>query len=64
MSQERNKPMAIHVYFGFKNGKLETVILSRNSDRESAIDCDYYVDEPQDAETQIEEWKKQNLQRT
>jgi len=52
--------MVIHVYFGFKNGKLETVILSRNSDRESAIDCDYYIDEPQDVEKQIEEWKKQN----
>jgi len=56
--------MAIHVYFGFTNGKLETVILSRNSDRVTAMDCDYYIDEPQDAETQIEEWKKQNLQRT
>jgi len=62
--KKENKLMAVHVYFGFKNGRLETVILSRNSDRETAIDCDYYIDEPQDAEKQIEEWKKQSSTRT
>ena len=45
-----------HVYLGFKNAKLETIVISRNADRESAIDCDYYIDEPQDAKKQIELW--------
>ena len=45
-----------HVYLGFKNGKLDTIIISRISDRESSIDCDYYIDEPQDARQQIEKW--------
>ncbi len=45
-----------HVYLGFKNAKLETIVISRNANRESAIDCDYYIDEPQDAKKQIERW--------
>ena len=45
-----------HVYLGFKNGKLNTIIISRVAERESAIDCDYYIDEPQDAKQQIEKW--------
>jgi hypothetical protein len=48
-----------HVYLGFKNGKLQTVVISRNADRETAIDCDYYIDEPQDAKKQIETWLSQ-----
>jgi len=45
-----------YVYLGFKEGKLITILISTNSDRETAIDCDYYVDEPQDAKKQIETW--------
>lgn len=49
----------MHVSFGFKDGKLVTVILSKNKDRESAIDCDYYIENPQDAEKQIEKWRRE-----
>jgi hypothetical protein len=48
----------IHVFFGFKNGKLHTIMLSKSEEQETAIDCDYYIPDPQDAEKQIEEWKK------
>ena len=44
------------VYLGFKNAKLQTIIISRLEERESAIDCDYYIDEPEDARKQIEKW--------
>jgi len=47
-----------YTYFGFKNGKLITVITSTMDDVEDAIDCTYYIGNIQDAEKQIEEWKK------
>ncbi len=47
----------MHVHFGFKNQKLVTVIYTLERDRESGIDCDYYVDDPEEAEKQIAEWK-------
>jgi hypothetical protein len=50
--------LKIHTFFGFKNGKVQTIILSTNPEQESAIDCDYYIPEPKDAEKQIEEWKR------
>ena len=48
------------VYLGFQNGKIVTVIYSILEDHEAAIDCDYYVNHPQDAEEQITEWKKEH----
>ena len=47
----------IYTYFGFKNGELISVLQSRVDDVEEAIDCDYYISEPQEAETQIISWK-------
>jgi hypothetical protein len=49
--------MKKYTYFGFRHGKLTTVILSTMDNVEDAIDCNRYVDDPQDAEKQIEEWK-------
>ena len=44
-------------YFGFRHGKLITVIVSNMSNVEDAIDCNYYVADPQDIKKQIEKWK-------
>ena len=49
----------IHTYFGFKNGKLVSVLQSVNGDAKKAIDCTYYITEPQEVEKQIEKWKKE-----
>lgn len=49
----------IHTYFGFKNGKLISVLQSVNADAKNAIDCTYYIAEPQEVEKQIEKWKKE-----
>ena len=49
----------MHIFFGFRNGKLITIIQSAEDEVENAIDVDYYVAEPQDAEKQISEWKQQ-----
>jgi hypothetical protein len=49
----------IHTYFGFKNGKLVSVLQSVNDDAKNAIDCTYYITEPQEVEKQIEKWKKE-----
>ena len=48
----------IHTYFGFKNGKLVSVLQSVNDDVKKAVNCAYYIAEPQEGEKQIEEWKK------
>jgi len=50
--------MKKYTYFGFRHGKLTTVIVSTMDAVEDAIDCNYYIDNPEDAEKQIEEWKK------
>lgn len=50
----------IHTYFGFKNGKLVSVLHSINCDVKKAIDCTYYITEPQEVEKQIKRWKKEN----
>ena len=52
--------MKIHSYFGFRHGKLTTVILSIIDNVEDAIDCNNYVTNPQDIEKQIDQWKKEN----
>ncbi len=49
----------IHTYFGFKNGKLVSVLQSVNDDAKKAIDCTYYITEPQEAEKQVELWKRE-----
>jgi len=50
----------IRTYFGFKNGKLVSVLHSVDDDLRKAIDCSYYITEPQEMEKQIEKWKKEN----
>lgn len=49
----------MHVFLGFRNGELVTVIYSVVDEVENAIDMDYYIADPQDAEKQIAEWKQQ-----
>ena len=49
----------ISTYFGFKNGKLVSVLQTVNGDVRKAFDCTYYITEPQEAEKQIENWKKE-----
>jgi hypothetical protein len=49
----------IQTYFGFTNGKLVSVLQSVNNDVNQAIDCNYYITEPQEVEKQIEKWKKE-----
>jgi len=50
----------IRTYFGFKNGKLVSVLHSLNGDVKKAVDCTYYITEPQEVEKQIAKWKKEN----
>jgi len=50
----------LHIFLGFKNQKLVTVTYSVLDEVEDAIDCDYYITDPQDAEKQIAEWKKKH----
>ena len=50
--------LKLYTYFGFRGGKLVTVIQSTFEDVEDAIDCNRFVDAPVDAEKQIREWKK------
>jgi hypothetical protein len=52
----------IHTYFGFKNGNLVSVLQSVNTDVKEALDCTYYVTDPQLPEEQIEKWKKKKLE--
>ena len=52
----------INTYFGFKNGKLVSVLQSVNSDARKAIDCTYYIAQPQEFEKQIEKWKKEKTE--
>ncbi len=50
----------ICTYFGFKNGKLVSVLQSVDKNVKKAVDCSYYIAEPQEVETQIQKWKKEN----
>jgi len=50
----------IRTYFGFKSGKLVSVLQSVNGDVKKAVDCTYYITDPQEVEKQIEKWKKEN----
>ena len=52
--------MTYNTFLGFKNQKLETIILSIHDEEEAAIDCDYYieVEDPHRAKTNLEQWLK------
>ncbi|MEJ2271163.1 MAG: hypothetical protein P8X91_01470 [Candidatus Bathyarchaeota archaeon] len=50
----------IRTYLGFKNGKLVSILQSVNAEVIKALDCNYYITEPQEVEKQIEKWKKEN----
>ena len=50
----------IHTYFGFKNGKLVSILQTVNENVKKAVDCNYYIIEPQEVEKQIGKWKKDN----
>ena len=50
----------IHTYFGFKNGKLVSILQTVNENVKKAVDCNYYIKEPQEMEKQIGKWKKDN----
>lgn len=47
-----------HYSLGFRHGELVTVVISEISEVENAIDVDYYVEDPQEPEKQLEEWLK------
>ena len=49
----------IHTYFGFRNGKLVSVLQSVNDDAKNAIDCTYYITEPQEVEKNREMEKRE-----
>jgi hypothetical protein len=49
----------IHTYLGFKDGKLVSVLQSVDDDVKKAVDCTYYITEPQDVEKQILKWKEE-----
>ena len=51
--------LKIYNYFGFRHGKLVTVIQSTMDNVEDAIDCNHFVADPQEVEKQIIDWKKQ-----
>ena len=48
----------INTYFGFKNGKLVSVLQSVNGDVKEAVNCTYYISKPQEVKKQIQNWKK------
>jgi len=50
----------MRVFLGFRNGKLTTVIYSTLDEVENAIDMDYYVANPQEAEKQVSQWKQEH----
>lgn len=49
----------IYTYFGFKDGSLVSVVQSVNEDTKGALDCSYFIAEPQQVDEQIEKWKKE-----
>lgn len=53
----------IHTYLGFKQGKLVSVLQSVNDDVKDAVNCTYYIAEPQEGEKQIEKWKKETSEK-
>lgn len=49
-----------HTFFVFRNGKVISIVQSTVDNFESAIDGDYTVKDPQDAEKQIAQWKSEH----
>lgn len=49
---------ATTIFLGFRNGQLITIVESVIDNFESAIDVDYVITNPENAEKQIAEWKK------
>lgn len=49
--------MKLTTFFGFRNGKLITVVESTVPDFRDAVDVDYVVTDPQDVQKQITYWK-------
>lgn len=52
--------MKLFTFFGFRNGKLVTVVQSTIEDYTDATDLYMIVENPQDAEKQIAEWKREH----
>lgn len=50
----------MHVFLGFKKGKLITIILSTENEVENATDVNYYIADPQNVEEQINKWKQEH----
>lgn len=50
----------IHTFLVFRNGKLITVVQSTVDIYESAIDGDYVIDNPNEADKQIAQWKSEH----
>ena len=50
----------MNVFLGFRNGKLITVVQSLSDEYDNAVDVDYTVKNPQDAEKQIVQWKSEH----
>ena len=45
-------------FFGFRDGKLATIVVSMTDNYKEAIDCEYIIDTPQNAKKQIAQWLK------
>ncbi len=50
----------MHTFFGFKDGKLVSVLHTLDNDVIEAVDCNYFISEPRNVDKQIEQWKKDN----
>jgi hypothetical protein len=50
----------MHTFFGFKDGKLVSVLHTLDENVTNAVDCTYFIGEPRDGDKQIEQWKKVN----
>ena len=48
----------INTYFGFKNGKLVSVLQSVNGDVKEAVNCTYFISNPKEVKRQMQNWKK------
>jgi len=47
----------LFVFFGFKNGKLVSIVQSIEDNAKAAVECSYFVANPQEAEKQIKTWQ-------
>ena len=56
----KGETMKINTYFGYRHGELTTIVISTMDNERDALDCNYYIANPQDAEKQIDRWKKEH----